>query len=441
MDRTLLIEKAAPNAPVTLVGRVLGERWTLVRLLGTGGTASVYEAVHRNGRRVAIKVLHPALARERVARKRFQSEGYAANRVRHPNAVAIMDDGEDPDGTVFLVMELLDGYPLVTPLNEGRALPVPAVAMLASSVLDVLAAAHENGVVHRDVKPANIFMTRDGQVKLLDFGVARVDRLGVSVITQAGSAVGTPEFMAPEQAAGRADQVDALTDIWAVGATMFQLLTRRLVHDVTTARDVIVAAATKPAPLLRSVNASVPEPVARVVDRALAFNRAERWPNARAMRQALLAACPELTAPGVVDSLGAHTQPEGSRGARRPQLSPVPAGRGEVGTKRRYWQAALVCCVLALFGVASLAVWLWVGARRTSALALSAEPSAQAVPVSTPTASAAAPTSSPAPAPTVAAPSVAKPVLRNETNAAPAAATAPSASSALPSDPQLDQRK
>ena len=359
------------------IGRVLGDRWTIVREIGAGGTASVYEAVHRNGRHVAIKVLHPELVGNRVARRRFESEGYAANRVRHPDAVAILDDGLDADGTVFLVMELLDGYSMTTPLREGRVLPIVVVGMIASSVLDVLAAAHERGVVHRDVKPGNIFVTRDGRVKLLDFGVARVgERLGVSVITQAGSAVGTPEFMAPEQAAGRVDEIDALTDIWAMGATMFQLLSRRLVHEGAPGNGAVIIAATRAAPPLQSVAPHVPIALAQVVDRALAFKRSARWPNARAMRKALLEACPELASRGASESLGAATEPEDSRrlraavgGRAAKRECPPPTGdlvavgagapsRGQI-VSRKYWPLLLLVVSWSALLAGAFSAWRW----------------------------------------------------------------------------------
>jgi eukaryotic-like serine/threonine-protein kinase len=371
-------ERRARRLPV---GRVLGDRWTIVREIGAGGTASVYEAVHRNGRHVAIKVLHPELVGNRLARKRFESEGYAANRVRHPDAVAILDDGLDPDGTVFLVMELLDGYSLTTPLREGRGLPVVVVSMIAASVLDVLAAAHERGVVHRDVKPGNIFVTRDGRVKLLDFGVARVgERLGVSVITQAGSAVGTPEFMAPEQAAGRVDEIDALTDIWAVGATMFQLFSRRLVHEGASGHGAVIIAATRAAPLLRTVAPNVPAALAHVVDRALAFDRAARWPNARAMRKALLDACPELAQRGAAESLGAATEPEGAgrvraavaaakfQRARSRTSDASPDGATGVDSRvrvsyRKYWPLLLLVMSWSILLAGAFGAWRWLRAR------------------------------------------------------------------------------
>jgi serine/threonine protein kinase len=307
-----------------MIGRVLAGQWTVVKELGVGGTAAVYEAVERDGRRVAIKVLHPELLNERVPRKRFAVEGFAANRVGHPNAVAIFGDGVEPDGTVFLVMELLEGHSAEKSLREGRNLPMLAVASIALAVLDVLAAAHDQGVVHRDVKPGNIFLTLDGQIKLLDFGVAHVgDRLGISVITQAGSAVGTPAFMAPEQAAGRLEDVDMRTDVWALGATMFQLLTQRLVHDVTSSQGAaaIAVAATRPAPLLRSVAPSISPGFAQVVDRALSFERTDRWPNARAMRQALLAACPDLRPSARGAPLASETAPESLRSQRSSQLA------------------------------------------------------------------------------------------------------------------------
>ena len=138
-----------------------------------GGMASVYVATHRNGNRVAIKVLHPAFAEQPEAKSRFLEEGYVANKVGHVNAVTVLDDDEMDDGTPFLVMELLDGESLEERLKKRNVLAPTAVLYIADKVLDVLASAHDKGIVHRDIKPANIFMTRDGGVKVLDFGLAR----------------------------------------------------------------------------------------------------------------------------------------------------------------------------------------------------------------------------------------------------------------------------
>jgi serine/threonine-protein kinase len=269
-----------------LIGRVVGGRWTIVRLLGTGGMASVFEAKHRNGRRAALKILHPTVAAQRTARLRFLSEGYASNKIEHAGAVTILDDGEDGD-LVFLVMELLNGRSLGDRLAAEGPLDPAEVVRVARAVLDVLAQAHDRGVVHRDIKPSNVFELESGEIKVLDFGVAQVREPGALALTDSGVAVGTPAFMAPEQAGGRTDEVGALTDVWAVGATMFRLLTGHYVHDVRTPNAAIVAAATTPARRVGSLRPDVPERLQAIVDRALAFRQDDRFPNARAMQRAL----------------------------------------------------------------------------------------------------------------------------------------------------------
>jgi serine/threonine protein kinase len=294
------------------VGSILAERWTLLDVLGIGGTACVYRARHRNGGGVAIKVLHPEYARAAQARRRFLSEGRAANRLSHSGAVAILDDGEEPDGTTFLVMELLSGTSLDHHLAVHGTLAWRAVTDIGIQVLDVLAAAHDKSVLHRDVKPSNVFLTEGGAVKLLDFGAAKVrDWESTQHLTCSGTTIGTPAFMAPELAAGLIDEVDASSDVWAVGATMFQLLSGRTVHEARSANEAIVAAATRPAPPLRTVCADLPPALTHVVDRALAYDKAARWPNARAMQAAL-----RQIVGGVVVAGGPTTAPEIARSGR-----------------------------------------------------------------------------------------------------------------------------
>jgi serine/threonine-protein kinase len=188
--------------------------------------ASVYEAVHRNGNRVAIKMLHPHLSINADLRSRFLREGYAANRVNHQGAVRVLDDDMTEDGSVFLVMELLKGETLDARWEtRGSRLAHREVCEHAHQLLDVLAAAHGQGVVHRDIKPENLFLTTDGVLKVLDFGIARLrDASGAEGATQTGRMIGTPAFMPPEQALGRSRQIDGQTDLWAVGATMFTLV-------------------------------------------------------------------------------------------------------------------------------------------------------------------------------------------------------------------------
>ena len=197
------------SAAEALVGRLFCDKWRIERLLSAGGTASVYLASHRNGKRVAIKVLRAELAADPRMKARFLREGYLANRVDHESAVSVIDDGTTNDGIVFLVMELLDGVNLEKLSRETRRDP-SEVAYVIDGLLDVLAAAHANGIVHRDIKPGNVFLTTRGKVKLLDFGIARLREASSPMNqTRTGSVLGTPGFMAPEQARGRWTEVDA----------------------------------------------------------------------------------------------------------------------------------------------------------------------------------------------------------------------------------------
>jgi serine/threonine-protein kinase len=279
------------------VGRVLLGKYRLERVLGVGGMATVYLATHRNNKQFALKMLHPEISMRENIRARFLREGYVANSVKHPGAVAVTDDDIAEDGAAFLVMELLEGAPVDEVWARcGKKMPLPVVLAIADALLDVLAAAHARGIVHRDLKPPNLFLTHDGALKVLDFGIARLlDDAGSSNATATGTMMGTPAFMAPEQALAKASEVDGQTDLWAVGATMFTLLTGEFVHTGDNAPQLLVNAATKPARSLASLAPDVPGPVAAVIDRALAFDKGERWASATAMRDALRAACIEAT--------------------------------------------------------------------------------------------------------------------------------------------------
>jgi serine/threonine-protein kinase len=270
------------------LGSVLRNKWTLDRLLDVGGMAAVFAATHRNGNRVAIKMLHPAYARVDEIRERFLREGYVANRIDHPGAVAIHDDDELEDGSVFLVMELLRGMSLEARLNERTVLPSGEVILIAHRVLDVLAAAHAKSIVHRDIKPANVFLTVDGDVKVLDFGLARVrERTFNGSLTRTGIVMGTASFMPPEQARAKQDLIDQRTDLWAVGATMFRALAGRYVHEGGTVNERFIAAMSQHAPALGSVAPHVPPALCQVVDRALKFQTYDRWATAQEMQAAL----------------------------------------------------------------------------------------------------------------------------------------------------------
>jgi len=272
------------------IGTVLNGKWRLDAVIGIGGMASVYAATHRNQARAAIKLLHREVAMDAEVTRRFLREGYVANAVGHPGTVMVQDDDIAEDHAPFLVMELLVGQTLDTMLAMApEGLAVSEVLPLLDQLLDVMAAAHEKGIVHRDLKPENLFLTSEGRLKVLDFGIARLRELSAYApsATQAGSVLGTPAFMAPEQALGRWHEVDGRTDIWAVGATAFTLLTGQFVHEAATIQEQLVLSATRPARALRDVKPQLPAGVAAVVDRALSFGRADRFPEAQSMRSAL----------------------------------------------------------------------------------------------------------------------------------------------------------
>jgi serine/threonine protein kinase len=278
-----LVERAKAR-----VGALLKGKYTLDRVLGTGGMATVYAGTHRNGKEFAIKVLHAELSMRSDMRTRFLREGYLANRVNHPGAVAVLDDDIADDGGAFLVMELIHGQTVESLWERQRGrLPLPLVAGIGMQLLDVLTAAHARGLIHRDIKPGNLMVTHDGQLKVLDFGIARLRDMAGAQTTQTGMVMGTPAFMAPEHAMAKTEEIDAQTDVWAVGATMFTLATGKLVHEADNTQQMLVKAATQPARPVASLMPTMPTALGQVIDRALAFDKANRWSSAAAMHAAL----------------------------------------------------------------------------------------------------------------------------------------------------------
>ncbi len=276
------------HAGARRIGTVIKGKWQVDARIGAGGMATVYSATHRNGSRVAIKMLHPQLAHEPTVRSRFLREAYAANAVDHPAVCSVLDDGETEDGGVFLVLELLEGETMeARRLRLGGKLPIEEALDIAEEALDALAAAHEKGIIHRDVKPENVFVTNEGRIKLLDFGLARMKDMQ-SEATAAGITIGTPEFMPPEQAAGRRDAVDARSDIWGLGATVFTAITGRFVHaDAQSLHEQLIASATRRSTPIRQIAPQVPPAISLVIDRSLELEMGDRWQSAREMQQAL----------------------------------------------------------------------------------------------------------------------------------------------------------
>jgi eukaryotic-like serine/threonine-protein kinase len=267
------------------LGRVLGERWTLERVIGVGGMAAVYAGRAPDGSLAAIKLLHPEMALNTEVRQRFLREGMAANLVEHPGAVRVVDHATaDDEETTYLVMELLDGESLADRRARNPVTPDELLDVL-DQTLDVLIAAHGRGLVHRDLKPDNLFLTREGRVKVLDFGLARfLESMPGDLKTRTGIAMGTLPYMAPEQALGKRDEIDGRTDLFALGAVAFRILSGRRVHEADSEARLLMAMATQPAPPISSLVPSVPESVAAIVDLALAFARDARYPDARTMQ-------------------------------------------------------------------------------------------------------------------------------------------------------------
>lgn len=278
------------------VGTVIGAKWRVDAMLGSGSMAAVYAVTHRNGARAALKILHPTLCTDPAVCERFLGEGYLTNSVKHPGIVRVLDDGVTDDGCVFLVMDLLEGETLesLRQLRGGR-IDLVDVLDIADRLMDVLHAVHSAGIIHRDLKPQNVFVCNDATVKLLDFGVARVfDRASQSKLSMFGLVLGTPSFMSPEQALGSRDKVDHRSDIWSLGATIFTALTGETVHLGANVQAKLLAAATVKARSISMVMPSLPAAIAAHIDMALRFKKEERWQSVDAFRRAMTDARAQL---------------------------------------------------------------------------------------------------------------------------------------------------
>ncbi|WP_405931739.1 protein kinase domain-containing protein [Streptomyces sp. NBC_00827] len=296
---------------------VAGGRYQLRDLLGEGGMASVHLAYDSVlDRQVAIKTLHTELGREQAFRERFRREAQSVAKLTHTNIVSVFDTGEDVlDGmtTPYIVMEYVEGRPLGSVLDQDiaqyGAMPADKALKITADVLAALEISHEMGLVHRDIKPGNVMMTKRGVVKVMDFGIARAMQSGVTSMTQTGMVVGTPQYLSPEQALGRG--VDARSDLYSVGIMLFQLTTGRLPFEADSPLAIAYAHVQEQPVAPSSVNRSLPPAVDALVARALKKNPNERFPSAEAMRdecmrvaQSLHAAAPSIV-PGAQTSSGA----------------------------------------------------------------------------------------------------------------------------------------
>ncbi len=267
------------------VGTVLSGTYQITGLLGRGGMGTVFAAAHLRlpGKVVAVKVIHTGNLGDEVY-VRFRREAEIASRIGHPNIVEVLDWNTLPDGTPYLVLELLKGESLAARLTRGR-IPLDAVIYIVRQIGSALAAAHRAGVVHRDLKPDNIYLcpTDSGgvvteHVKVLDFGISKI-RNSVSLQTQEARLLGTPQYMAPEQASGNNQLIDQRTDVFALGAIVYEMLTGKPAFDGDSLAAVVYKVAFETPPPLGKLVPGIPAKVTAAIDKAMAKDRDKRHPD------------------------------------------------------------------------------------------------------------------------------------------------------------------
>ena len=271
------------------IGTVLDNRYRLLRRIGAGGMGAVYEAVHEVlNTRVAIKLLHPAYSDEAEPLERLRREAQAASQIGSPHIVDVRDFGQAPDGSTYMVLELIEGVSLFRELLFG-AMPFDRAAVICVQMADALQEAHARGIVHRDLKPENILLTtRHGRpdfVKIVDFGIARMQ--GTAKITVDGNVVGTPQYMSPEQCAGL--EIDSRTDIYSLGVVLYQMVTGQLpFDDPNLTRLIALHLREDPVPPTRAApEADIPTAIEETILRCLAKRPADRIGTMRALAQEL----------------------------------------------------------------------------------------------------------------------------------------------------------
>jgi serine/threonine-protein kinase len=280
-----------------LVGHLVGGRYRIKGMLGQGGMGTVYDAEHLGlGREVAVKVLSPSQAKKRVAVKRFQQEARAAGAIGHPNICEVYDLGILEDGSPYLVMEKLVGQTLADRIAKEGGLPFEDVVEIVSQVLSGLIAAHEKGIVHRDIKPENIFLARrlagPPIIKLLDFGVSKMMRefsTGEDSLdlTRTGMVMGTPYYMSPEQARGERN-LDGRVDVYACGVVMYEALAGKRPFIAPNYNALLLSIINTTARPLRELRPNIPPELEKLIERAMAKSRDQRYASSRDFLNELL---------------------------------------------------------------------------------------------------------------------------------------------------------
>jgi hypothetical protein len=322
-DATTLRSTAEPGDP--WIGRVLADTYQITEQLGEGGMGRIFAARHLRlqGRRVAVKVLGEEFLREPEIIARFEQEVESASRVVHPHVIEVYDAGCTAEGVHFLVTELLEGEDLGARIaRTKKGVPVDLAVTIARQTCLALATAHARGIIHRDVKPENVFLVEvDGQpfVKVLDFGISKVVQSGGTKLTRTGAVLGTPAYMSPEQARG--GDVDLRADVYGVGATLYTALAGRAPFENEDAAMALSKLVSEEPERLRSIASSVPADLELVVQRAMAKDPRDRYTSALELEAALAAFANGATgalvrAPTLAQASASEATSFAARGAR-----------------------------------------------------------------------------------------------------------------------------
>jgi serine/threonine protein kinase len=319
-----------------LVGSILADRYHVIRRIGEGGMGQVYLAEHvKMKRKSAVKVLHQGMVHDPDAISRFNREASNASQIQHPNVAAIYDFGETPEGLIYLAMEFVDGEPLTKIIERHGALTAARSADIGQQVASALEAAHDMGIIHRDLKPDNIMIARgragEDVAKVVDFGIAKAMEADDQKVTKTGLAIGTPEYMSPEQLGG--DQLDSRTDIYSLGLVTFNMLTGQLPFPSVVSREALIMRLTEKPRTLAEIRNDVvwPAELQTVMDKALANHPADRYQHVSQFGRELVTAVATMPESALTSTGTLELQPFNH--AARTEVRPL--GGGAAGRRDR----------------------------------------------------------------------------------------------------------